>query len=169
MLWHALWFDEVCFIVLHSLMFYYWLISIRKTRLITRDDIVIDWRLLYKWSKTILHNHDEPYSLVSLPKFVFSPLWSSEFFLFILFKVISIILYSIVYEDVDPIFQQQQHRKFLMNFDHIYVHLIQHFRTQWESLNCSCRFIYHRNYMIRDSSRTRSDWFSRIYEEIVHF
>lgn len=40
----------------------------RKTRLITRDDLVVDWRLLYKWAKVILHNHDESYSLVSVPK-----------------------------------------------------------------------------------------------------
>lgn len=42
----------------------------RKTRLITRDDLTVDWHLLYNWAKVILHNHDEPYSLVSMPKFV---------------------------------------------------------------------------------------------------
>ncbi|CAF3831402.1 unnamed protein product, partial [Adineta steineri] len=49
---------KTCFDMLYDLM--------RKTRLITRDDLVIDWRQLYKWAKIILHNHDEPYSLVSL-------------------------------------------------------------------------------------------------------
>jgi proteasome activator subunit 4 len=43
----------------------------RKTRLITRDDLTIDWRQLYSWAKVILHNHDEPYSLVSMSKLVF--------------------------------------------------------------------------------------------------
>jgi hypothetical protein len=103
---------------------------LRKTRLITRDDLVIDWRHLYRWAKIILHNHDEPYSLVSLSKLV------GLFFIIILFliefvfQVILIILYSIVYVVVGRIFQQQQHKKFLMNFDHIYVHLIQHFRIR---------------------------------------
>lgn len=38
--------------------------------MITREDLTIDWRLLYQWTKLILHNHDEPYSLVSMSKFV---------------------------------------------------------------------------------------------------
>lgn len=43
---------------------------LRKIRLITRDDLTVDWRLFYQWAKLILHNHDEPYSLVSISKFV---------------------------------------------------------------------------------------------------
>ncbi|CAF3512541.1 unnamed protein product, partial [Rotaria sordida] len=50
---------KTCFDMLYDLT--------RKTRLITRDDLIVDWRLLYKWAKVILHNHDESYSLVSVP------------------------------------------------------------------------------------------------------
>ncbi|UJR35822.1 hypothetical protein I4U23_028569 [Adineta vaga] len=38
-----------------------------KSRLITRDDLIIDWHLLYIWIKLILFNNDESYSLVALP------------------------------------------------------------------------------------------------------
>lgn len=41
-----------------------------KTRLITRDELTIDWKLLYHWGKLILFNHDESYSLIAMPKFV---------------------------------------------------------------------------------------------------
>ncbi|CAF4659701.1 unnamed protein product [Rotaria sp. Silwood1] len=50
---------KTCFDMLYDLT--------RKTRLIARDDLIVDWRLLYKWTKVILHNHDESYSLVSVP------------------------------------------------------------------------------------------------------
>ncbi len=43
-----------------------------KTRLITRNDLTIDWKLLYVWAKLVLFNHDESYSLVAMPKLVFS-------------------------------------------------------------------------------------------------
>ena len=42
----------------------------RKTRLITRDDLTIDWRTLYRWAELIYANHDATYALVTLPKFV---------------------------------------------------------------------------------------------------
>jgi hypothetical protein len=48
-------------------MLYYLL---RKTRLITRDDLIIDWKIFYHWVKLISHNHDKDYSLVVPPKFV---------------------------------------------------------------------------------------------------
>lgn len=41
-----------------------------KSRLLTRDDLIIDWRLLYTWIKQILFDNDESYSLVALPKSV---------------------------------------------------------------------------------------------------
>jgi hypothetical protein len=42
----------------------------RKTRLITRNDLTIDWRILYNWAKVIYDNHDENHSLVIPPKFL---------------------------------------------------------------------------------------------------
>ncbi|CAF0736207.1 unnamed protein product [Didymodactylos carnosus] len=50
---------KTCFDMLYDLM--------RKTRLITRDDLTVDWKQLYHWAKLILHNHDEPYALVAMP------------------------------------------------------------------------------------------------------
>ncbi|CAF3427722.1 unnamed protein product [Rotaria socialis] len=58
---------KTCFDMLYDLT--------RKTRLITRDDLVVDWRLLHKWAKVILHNHDESYSLVSVPNDIESSLF----------------------------------------------------------------------------------------------
>jgi hypothetical protein len=46
------------------------IIFYRKTRLITRDDLIIDWRLLYKWAKLIYDNHDKAHGLATLPRFV---------------------------------------------------------------------------------------------------
>ncbi|CAF2134732.1 unnamed protein product [Rotaria magnacalcarata] len=43
---------------------------LRKTRLITRDDLVIDWHTLYRWAKLIHSNHDKAHALVTLPEFV---------------------------------------------------------------------------------------------------
>ncbi|CAF3253497.1 unnamed protein product, partial [Rotaria sp. Silwood2] len=51
---------KICFDMLTQLT--------RKTRLITRNDLIIDWRILYVWGKLVLFNHDESYSLVSMPK-----------------------------------------------------------------------------------------------------
>ncbi|CAF4703989.1 unnamed protein product, partial [Rotaria sp. Silwood2] len=50
---------KICFDMLTQLT--------RKTRLITRNDLIIDWRILYVWGKLVLFNHDESYSLVSMP------------------------------------------------------------------------------------------------------
>ncbi len=58
-----------------KLIHLYLSVLFRKTRLIKRDDLTIDWRQLYKWAKVILHNHDEPYSLVSMSKLVFDNLY----------------------------------------------------------------------------------------------
>ncbi|CAF3884238.1 unnamed protein product [Rotaria sordida] len=52
---------KICFDMLNQLM--------RKTRLITRDDLTIDWRLFYKWTKLIFDNHDETHGLIILPKY----------------------------------------------------------------------------------------------------
>ncbi|CAF5217317.1 unnamed protein product, partial [Rotaria magnacalcarata] len=35
-----------------------------KSHLITRDELIIDWRLLYQWAKLIRFHHDQDYSLV---------------------------------------------------------------------------------------------------------
>ncbi|CAF1069783.1 unnamed protein product [Rotaria sp. Silwood1] len=53
---------EICLDMLKQLL--------RKTRLITRDDLTIDWRLFYKWAKLIFDNNDKTYGLVCLPEFV---------------------------------------------------------------------------------------------------
>jgi hypothetical protein len=58
-----------------------------------------------------------------------------------------------VYEVVDPIFQQQPHKKFWMNFDHVYVHLIQSAEMLWVIGIYFCLFIYHRSYIIKDLSK----------------
>ncbi len=42
----------------------------RKTRLITRNDLNIDWQIFYAWAQIIYNNHDKIHSLVVLPKFV---------------------------------------------------------------------------------------------------
>ncbi|CAF3253224.1 unnamed protein product [Rotaria sp. Silwood2] len=42
----------------------------RRTRMITRNDLIIDWRIFYVWSKLVLFNHDESYSLVSISKHI---------------------------------------------------------------------------------------------------
>jgi hypothetical protein len=41
-----------------------------KSRLITRDDLIINWRIFYIWVKLILFNNDESYSLIALPKYI---------------------------------------------------------------------------------------------------
>ncbi|CAF1230849.1 unnamed protein product [Adineta steineri] len=50
---------ELCFDMLRHLL--------RKTRLITRDDLNIDWRILYYWARLIDDNHDKIHGLVILP------------------------------------------------------------------------------------------------------
>ncbi|CAF3152333.1 unnamed protein product [Rotaria sp. Silwood2] len=52
---------EICCNLLSDLL--------RKTHLITRDDLIIDWHKLYRWVKIIQNNHDENYGLVTLSNF----------------------------------------------------------------------------------------------------
>ncbi|CAF1134879.1 unnamed protein product [Rotaria sordida] len=40
----------------------------RKIRLITRNDLIIDWRIFYNWAQLIYDNHDKTHGLVILPK-----------------------------------------------------------------------------------------------------
>lgn len=43
----------------------------RKTRLITREDLTIDWRIFYRWTQAIFYqNHDQNHGLIFLPQFV---------------------------------------------------------------------------------------------------
>ncbi|CAF3758140.1 unnamed protein product [Rotaria sp. Silwood1] len=53
---------KICFDMLTELT--------RKTRMITRNDLIIDWRILYVWAKLVLFNHDESYSLISISKHI---------------------------------------------------------------------------------------------------
>ncbi|CAF4196635.1 unnamed protein product, partial [Rotaria magnacalcarata] len=50
---------KTCFDILDELL--------NKSRLIQRDDLLVDWRILYAWVKLILFNNDENYSLLALP------------------------------------------------------------------------------------------------------
>ncbi|CAF3366761.1 unnamed protein product [Rotaria socialis] len=50
---------KTCFDILDELL--------NKSRLIQRDDLIVDWRILYTWVKLILFNNDENYSLLALP------------------------------------------------------------------------------------------------------
>ena len=93
-----------------------------KSRLIKRDDLIVNWQIFYVWVKLILFNNDESYSLIALPKFVID---LNKSFLILFFSVILKNHFCIVYVVVDRIFRQQQHKKFLMNFVHGYVHSIQ--------------------------------------------
>ncbi|CAF4503506.1 unnamed protein product [Rotaria socialis] len=53
---------------------------LRKTRLITRDDLVIDWHTLYRWAKLVHNNHDKAHALVTLPEGLeFSILWCTHY------------------------------------------------------------------------------------------
>ncbi|CAF1939925.1 unnamed protein product [Rotaria magnacalcarata] len=47
---------QICFNLLQVLL--------QKSHLITRDELIIDWRLLYQWAKLIRFHHDQDYSLV---------------------------------------------------------------------------------------------------------
>ncbi|CAF0851617.1 unnamed protein product [Adineta steineri] len=53
---------QLCFDMLRHLL--------RKTRLITRDDLEIDWRILYYWARLINDNHDKIHGLVILPSYI---------------------------------------------------------------------------------------------------
>lgn len=74
-------YAQICFDMLYELLqFVYKKLSrnfvfdqnfIRRIRLITRDDPIIDWRLFYRWTQVIFDNQDEEYSLVTLRKFVY--------------------------------------------------------------------------------------------------
>ncbi|CAF0754546.1 unnamed protein product [Rotaria sp. Silwood1] len=50
---------KTCFDIIDELL--------NKSRLITRDNLIVDWRQLYTWVKLILFNNDESYSLIALP------------------------------------------------------------------------------------------------------
>ncbi|UJR24623.1 hypothetical protein I4U23_005997 [Adineta vaga] len=51
---------DTCFDVLGDLL--------RKTRLITRDDLIIDWRILYHWAQVIFTNKKKIHAVTILPK-----------------------------------------------------------------------------------------------------
>ena len=40
----------------------------RKPRLINRNELTIDWRILYRWAEFSINPHDSVYGLVTLPK-----------------------------------------------------------------------------------------------------
>jgi hypothetical protein len=67
-------------------------IFFRHTNLITRDDLIIDWRIFYKWAKLIFNNHDNAYGLIAFPKFVFIVLSDSLPFVFLRSIHLSLIL-----------------------------------------------------------------------------
>ncbi|CAF1329744.1 unnamed protein product [Adineta steineri] len=54
---------ESCFDLLTDL-----LQCFRKTQLITRDDLIIDWHIFYQWTKIVQNNKYKTYTLVTLPK-----------------------------------------------------------------------------------------------------
>jgi hypothetical protein len=67
------------FVLLFSLLVYIYIVekiskkivvnsSSRKVHLITRDELIIDWRLLYQYAKLIRFHHDQDYSLTVMPK-----------------------------------------------------------------------------------------------------
>ena len=98
----------------HQIFFCNIFIHSSKSRLIKRDDLIVNWQIFYVWVKLILFNNDESYSLIALPKFVID---LNKSFLIFLFSVILKNHFCIVYVVVDRIFRQQQHKKFLMNFN----------------------------------------------------
>jgi hypothetical protein len=115
MFWCSLWSNAVCILLIyiysfksrHSLFY-------RKPRLITRDDLVIDWRLFHPWAKLIYYNRDKIYGLTTLPRFVKFFLNNSKYQFSIL--VILNIHWSCVFVVVRHIFLQRQLVKFSMNF-----------------------------------------------------
>ncbi|CAF0768198.1 unnamed protein product [Adineta steineri] len=60
---------KICFDMLTELL--------RNARLITRDDLSIDWRIFYDWMQRIRNNRDKIYGLVVLPEFYLVSLFSS--------------------------------------------------------------------------------------------
>ena len=125
--------------------------------MITRSDLEIDWRPLYGWAKMILHNHDEPHSLVCMSRLVKKDIPEERTIrIRYHFSVISNIRCSVVSVNVVTIFLHHQLRNFLMNFVRIFVHSIQHFLIQFGYLNHFYRFICHRNYTTRVSSEKKS-------------
>ncbi|UJR08489.1 hypothetical protein I4U23_012756 [Adineta vaga] len=58
---------KLCFTVLERLL--------RKPKLITRDDLIIDWRILSRWIKLIHNNHDKTHGLITIPKDISIPLF----------------------------------------------------------------------------------------------
>ncbi|CAF2908164.1 unnamed protein product, partial [Rotaria sp. Silwood2] len=50
---------KTCFDIIDELL--------NKSRLITRNDLIVNWQILYTWVKLILFNNDESYSLLALP------------------------------------------------------------------------------------------------------
>ncbi|CAF3400805.1 unnamed protein product [Rotaria socialis] len=59
---------RICFNLLEVLL--------KKTHLITRDELIIDWRLLYQWAKLIRFHHDQDYSLVVMPDGIEQPFFN---------------------------------------------------------------------------------------------
>jgi len=51
---------QICFDRLYDLL--------RKTNLITREELIIDWRILYHWGKLMFDNHDRTFGIAILPK-----------------------------------------------------------------------------------------------------
>ncbi|CAF1238427.1 unnamed protein product [Rotaria sordida] len=51
---------SICFEMLTGLL--------QKARLINRNDLTIDWQILYRWAKFSVKGHDSTYALVILPK-----------------------------------------------------------------------------------------------------
>ena len=96
----------------------------RKTRLITRDDLIIDWRTFYRWIELIHNNHDESYALVTLPKFVVGTFGCKRHALFYFLEDSNFRYYGVCSIALHT-FRKRPLKKFLMNFDHVYVHLIQ--------------------------------------------
>ncbi|CAF4502010.1 unnamed protein product, partial [Rotaria sp. Silwood2] len=63
---------QICFDRLYELL--------RKTYLITRDELTIDWRTLYHWAKLVFDNHDQTAGLVILPKDIKDSFFSCIFY-----------------------------------------------------------------------------------------
>ena len=153
---------KTCFDMLYDLMRFESIVpmpystrSFRKTRLITRNDLTIDWRQLYVWAKVILHNHDEPYSLVSMPRSVDeSPFGSLALFIRICVAILRTRC-STAFAIAVRTSLRQQHRKFWTNFARSCARSIQHFRIRCVSSNCSYRCICRLACTIKDSSTCR--------------
>ena len=95
-----------------------------KARLLTRSELDIDWRIFYVWAKLVFFNHDESYSLVTMPKSVLPCL--IEFAPFVDFGALGIsrIRSCTACEVVVRISLLRQRRIFSMSFDPACVHSI---------------------------------------------